>query len=438
MFKGIKNTIDYDCSKAEATVPINTIICKWTDIFDTPIVQGQSIKIIATLTSSYDGYCFYEIDSSDTLLKAIEEGSTPDFEEPLPEFEYTTTEATVAGIAIVNTNHLEAILFSFNLAIGFTVDECIEDPITALKYIKKLQNWSELGVDYDFGKDPVPEALIKPSGDGSYLSSTLDEVKGLEIARQILNENEAYTDDLAESLCREFFLISYQDKDGYECVKYLLDGTTPTETISYSDIQGKIGELEEPTAKNVFCEPVVNYAYDYALGVYTKQLRINNITKDVYSADYSTGFSGSDGQGAWNTCRELYNIVKQIEPMPQRLTDTKWIQTYDTALWYLENLLIWMKSYRITLSVDYDKGRLWDVGTRITLTLPHQTSGEGVPTTVELFTKSKRRGIVTVSLVIFFLKAKYWQDTYSLTTIRQYIDMYNDVYIVQDQDEDLI
>lgn len=284
---------------------------------------------------------------------------------------------------------------------GVKIIDLVEDPIHVLMYTVRHQNWSELDISYDWGSDDVPESLIKTSGEGSFYDSSLSDVRDIAICRQILDERDTWSDEIIKSICREFFLIHYQNNEGYECVKYLFDSSTPSVTITLDEIIGDIGPFIEPTAKDVYCEPVINYAYDQATEKYTKHLRVQNTDKSTYSSDYVSGFSGTDGEDVWDDCKALRDFVKQVEPIPESVSNLKWICTYAGALWYLQNLIQLMSWKRTPpFTIPYSVARTWTVGKLFYLNLPHQTQGVNTVCMVESIKKSKNNGTVTITAII--------------------------------------
>jgi hypothetical protein len=95
----------------------------------------------------------------------------------------------------------------------------IVDPVNMIEHLKRLGDWSETGVAVNFGKEYSPTAKIKTSGEGSFDDPSLDDVKHCRPAFQILEKNDAWTENIVKELCDTFGLCTYVDKDGYECIK---------------------------------------------------------------------------------------------------------------------------------------------------------------------------------------------------------------------------
>lgn len=297
----------------------------------------------------------------------------------------------------------------------------IQSPVDILEHVKREQNWS----------DNSGTALIKTSGDGSFDDSSLAEVKALTPARQIFDYDKATTEALTKSICESFWLCSRQDNNGYECVDYLLRDEDPSETITFADLIDGAAEITDPRPQNIYCEPVINYCYDYGAEKFTKQLRITNSDQVDYDASYASGFEGSDGQEIWENCHILNAKYRQVEKMPSHLSDLHWVYTYADAVWVLRKRIEWMQKKRASFKVGYTKGRLYYVGKHIMLQLPHETNSVAVECVIEAVTKNKAGNRVLVSVVILdeipsdFYFTKYqdtdgaetlWQDTDGATT----------------------
>jgi hypothetical protein len=101
--------------------------------------------------------------------------------------------------------------------------------------------------------------------------------------------------------------------------------------------------------------------------------------------------------------------------MPDEYGQLKWITTEADAIWHIRQRLAWIGQNRIPLTVTYDVGRLWHIGTRFVLNIPHQTDGVNVTCIIEQITKSYTTGTVDiVAIALDPLPAREeWQDTLS-------------------------
>jgi hypothetical protein len=240
----------------------------------------------------------------------------------------------------------------------------INSPIDILEHVKRLQNWSERGdTGIDWGKAYAPSAKIKLSGDGSFDGSSLDTVKALTPARQVFDENDSATDAITKSLCQQYFLCSYTDNAGNECVSYLPHDEDPDTTITFADIIGDVGETTEPQAQDVFVMPFVRYCYNSGSEDFDRELRILNTHRDIPDWDsltdaqvgeYFQGFATvNDGKDIWEDCHTLWTRFRQIEQPPSDMTDAPWINTYTDAKWFLTQWVSWMGKRRTSFSVPY-------------------------------------------------------------------------------------
>jgi hypothetical protein len=293
-------------------------------------------------------------------------------------------------------------------------DTLIDNPVDVIGHIKQLQNWSELGgTPANWGKEVIAGALIKTSGEGSFNATALDEIKNLKIARQIFDYEKSWSDDMVQSICEEFFLLSYQDENGYECIKSLLTLENPSTVITLRGTKGIVGDIIEPPMSKIYCTPIFNYGKDYATDKFTKQLRVDNVWMPTFDSSYVSGFKGTDGEEIWNICHTLWNRTRQIEPMPSNLTDREWCPDYDTAIWCLRKELQLMTIKESSLTLRYADARKWDVGKHFKLKLPHQTSNAEIECVVYEINKDKYNRNVDVN--ILFLEELTQRDEDYLT-----------------------
>jgi hypothetical protein len=362
---------------------------------DVAIRQGLKIEVLHNYESTgYDyNYRIYIVNSSGTPIRFIGDYSTP-------LITHTIEDADAAGIAFVSNDNPSG-NYSITWLLTVWDNTLIDNPVEAIRNIKLLQNWSELdlmGASYNWGKDIVSDVLIKNSGEGSFNSSTLDEIKALKIARQFFDET--YTADAIESILKEFCLTSYQDNNGYECLKSILTKENPSEVITFADIKGEVGDMIEPQLSDIYCTPVFNYAFDYATEKYTKQIRVEKVWETTYDASYTPGLNGTDGATIWALCRALWLKTRQVEPMPQDMSNHEWVPDYDTAVWCLKQQIKMMSIKRCNFNVGYMLGRKWNIGKHFMLQLPHETNNNQVECVIERITKKKNDNTVSVQIMI--------------------------------------
>jgi hypothetical protein len=284
-------------------------------------------------------------------------------------------------------------LFGITDGARYNATDAIDNPIMMLEYIKRNQNWDDNG----------GTTLIRTGvANGSFDDASLDEVKALTIARQITSEDQQWTDSLTKSICDAFYLVSRQDTEGYECVEYMYRTDTPAETVTIADIvPGSIGLVEEPKSGTVYCEPFIQYGYDYASGKFLHSLRVEGVaTNSTWSAALTPGFTGSDGEAVWNACRANYMKYKRIEKINSNLTDQHWIVDYTTALWKITKMVDWMTKKRFSFSVYYSMGRTWYCGKQIEIQFPHETNNASITVLITGIQKDKRNNRVNLKLTI--------------------------------------
>jgi hypothetical protein len=335
----------------------------------------------------------------------------------------------------------------------------IADPVDMLEHVKRLQNWSEIATPaFTVGKQYDPNALIRTgtadTSDGcyngsfdnpnlgAYGSATFGQVRACRPAFQIFDSGKAWTETVGRALCKTFGILSYIGPDGYECVEsfepYYPAGTGlpgTLQTIGFADLAERAGEVTEPEIQDVFCEPAIEYGYDPGAGKFQNFLIVSNTSQATWQASFTPGydnapgpnnFSGagydpfnlygsralgayvSDGEYIWTVCRQLYLKYGQVEKCPSDFSEQPMIATYADALYYAVYKLKVMKYRRISLSVFYDKGRLWHVCQHLALSLPVLTPpGSTGPVwyecCIEKIQKSKNTNRVKVNLVMLNL-----------------------------------
>lgn len=268
-------------------------------------------------------------------------------------------------------------------------NEPLNNPISIIEHCKYNQNWA--------GGTP----LVKYSGAGSFLSEEIESIRSsVGCDREIIDYSQAWTDNVVKSLCEEFFLLSYQDESGYECIDYLFRTEENLESVVYGDTIGEIGEVEPPKIRDVFIKPIIKYGFDYATEKYSKSLSVNSVEYPAYSESFVDGFSGTDGYNVWSKCRDLYKRYKQIEENRESLIELKWCSKYEDALWVLNKRLDLMSMLRVSFSVAYTKGRKWHIWKHISINFPHETKNQSVECVIEKITKDKNKKMVSVVVLM--------------------------------------
>jgi hypothetical protein len=369
------------------------------------------------LVTGFKTYPLSGVDSLDKLKSIYKIGlligtNLPD--NPYPT-EYLTARFKELAIICQSTDNISSEIFTlcsgriFNDTWGArkTAANQMVTPADIVEHCKRLGNWGTPtvtpGLEYD------PAALIKTgSAEGSFdmismMPSTITTYPGFyNPTFQVDNDSEAWTAEIEKKLCAAYNLCTYYDPDGTACIKSLLK-ENPSETINFEDLAGDCSDVQCAQVQDVFCQPILNYQYNYGSSKYDKQMAITNIQASTYSASYTPGFKTGDGEARWNACKVFYNRYKQIEVPPSDWTDQKTVSTYDEALALFDLKIAWMGRDRITVPVFYDKGKTYHYAQHINLCLPHQTNGILVECVIEKVIKDKNfkpAGKVEVSLIM--------------------------------------
>jgi hypothetical protein len=216
--------------------------------------------------------------------------------------------------------------------------------------------------------------------------------------------SDAYSDELIRTLCHEFFLATYIDNNGKECISYLpYSGIGGLTTIGYGDIVGEIGDLIEPRTEDIYCEPFVRYNWDEGSQKFLNVLTVKNVSAAAYNAAYTTGFvttSSGDQETLWDNCQALWKKCHQIGQPGTDLTDLKWIRTELEAFVYLQTWILWMTKRRVKFSLPYETGKNWHISKHIGLNLPHHTGGISWECAIETIEKNKNGNIVNLQVIL--------------------------------------
>jgi hypothetical protein len=287
----------------------------------------------------------------------------------------------------------------------------ITNPIDILEHFKRLQAGIEFGDSVNFGKAYSPSIPIKTgaSTEGSYDDAILDSIKTYTPSFQIHDVSEAWTDTQIKNICTTFDICTYTDKAGYECVT-TLEKTSPTETIAFAEIiKGSIGETKEQEIQYVYCQPILNYQYNYGSEKFDKQLAVLNIQAATWAAEYTPGFDPAghnldatlfDGEYVWTQYKTLYDKYRQIEQCPSSFTDQKMIVTYLDACKHLSRKAKNMSRSRQSFSVFYSKGKDYFAGKHVKIKLPHQTINFEIEVLLERVQISKSKNRVDLDMVL--------------------------------------
>jgi hypothetical protein len=276
------------------------------------------------------------------------------------------------------------------------INELMESPIDILEHACRLQNWSETDIvpAGGWGSAYSPNAKIKTSGIGSFDSTDNSMVSlrsEFSAVRGIYDYDEAYTDALKKRLCYEFDLISWIDKDGYECVEqYTPSATAPSDTIDLTNIpqtDRKNITIDLPSPADIYCQPFVRYDKNPGDGTYQSTIAFTNTSADTYSASYVQGISdAAEAEEYWNRCHKLWLKCRMITEPPSDMTDLQFangLTSYKNALRKITSWIDGMAYPRITFPAHYNKVGAWEEGHRFIITLPHQTDNVAVECQLE-------------------------------------------------------
>jgi len=281
-------------------------------------------------------------------------------------------------------------------------NDLIKDPIGALAHVKLLQNYSNLGVSTPangWGKgytniNAQSYLNLDLDTNGSYLQSELDLLGwyGVEVATQITDNKSLSSRAVSKDICNRFFLISWVGDDFKERVTQVAQKTTQTglEQIDQT-MMLSWGQRVEQDSRNIFCEPVVNYAFDVGSKKFTKSMAITNTGSDLTTEeDQANACQGMDflSQEAraklWRRARALFLYYGVINEPPKILSNHTWINKDQSAYWYIRKWLSFMGSNtdfnpkviprnKFNFKVPYEIGKFWDIGKRLEVKLPNIT-----------------------------------------------------------------
>jgi hypothetical protein len=314
--------------------------------------------------------------------------------------------------------------------------DMIPGAIDMMEHLCRLQNWGEVsGNNAIAGKEYSPNAKINTASFDAILSAdghadgygTMAPLSACCPAFQIEDKGDIKT--WLKELCRTFYINRSQDNIGAECVVDCSgpgpgETVTPAVAISFADVNGTIGNIEEPDPRYIYCEPVIEYAYDYGAGKFGAVLGIVDATVSYATFAqkpnaYLAGFQAADmvasgtfgtyasvGDYIWQQCNLLYRNYGNITTAPGELTDKKLISTYADALWYLRKWLWWMLTHqrRITVPTWYAKGAVGGVpvlpGTLVSVALPHLNEETPTLCRVETISRSLQKNLTQWGLII--------------------------------------
>jgi len=225
-------------------------------------------------------------------------------------------------------------------------------------------------------------------------------------ARVLTEYSDGWTNNLKRSICKNFFLVSYIDNDGLECVKPLnfVSYSKTYPEVTYRDViaNSKI-TVDDPDLSDIFVEPFIKFDYDHGLKNFKKIIAVKNVAATCYdptNPDYN-GFLDTDvasnelfteqrKEAIWNTCHSLWVKYPVFNEPPVEMVEQPWGTWFHDqadpleATWKLEH---WVNSMgKKTIDFDlhfnfYSQGsyaRDWHPGQRIKVNFPHETDSRQV------------------------------------------------------------
>lgn len=307
----------------------------------------------------------------------------------------------------------------------------------------RLQNWGELSTQpkIEWGKEYADYAIIDYSSDkGGFDYALLDNIKDFTPAIQLLSENEGWTDAFIKRICMSFFLVQYTDlSTGAEKIEFIgSKDSTPSTTIDFDDIIGKITPIKQKRNRGIFCEPIIRYAKNPGTKKYDKELKImkTDDTEANYDAavaagdqeDYVVGLTGAEAKLAWMRGHILWLHIRRVEKPPKALTDNDFIWKDDDAKALLNMWFTYMGAIDTTgvpsgieyepkkhygFSVPYEIGKDLQIMKRILINLPHQTDDNDVQVILTSVNKQRKSELVNVQFMTYGESvelAMFWQD----------------------------
>lgn len=335
-------------------------------------------------------------------------------------------------------------------------DTLLDNPISVLEHVCRLQNWAEEGgsaPSAGWGKEYADDARINMStteeGGFDFLALTSD-IKSQSVAGQILQYDDAFTQELKRDICQQFFLASHTRK-GIESVSNFVDsyserGLSTSFTLNLSSIIGDIPPMLEYAIDDIFCEPIIRYRKNYATNSFDAILQITNSSAPVFDPAYVLGVDNvTEAEVLWTMCHRLYERVQQINPAPADLTNLNFVRDYATA----RNRMYWWLRWqgasipsgggipdidvqpkiRLSMSIPWQIGKDLNLCDRGTVQLPHHTANTVTECLVEELTHNIRNWTTRLRVVLYgdtvpietYIKDTFgvgvqpdWKDTFLL------------------------
>lgn len=263
-----------------------------------------------------------------------------------------------------------------------TTTDLIDTPSEFLEHVCRLQNYQDTCDTpvTGWGLQYADLPLIATSGYGSFDDADLASVRDFEVAGQVYEYNDGYTDKLKNKICKEFVLANWQDKDGKERVIPIPnDALEPVYTVYMSDILDRTKiKLSQLPEKRIISEPVVKYNYNPVTSEYDDIIQITNSSAGSFSLSFASGIDNeTKAEELWNACHSLSLRTHKLNKPTTDQTDLKWANGcggYTISLNYLENWVNWQFTEEIVFPVHYNICASWEECTPINIVFSHYTN----------------------------------------------------------------
>ena len=261
----------------------------------------------------------------------------------------------------------------------------IQKPGEMLEHVERLQNWNDtcsvpiLGWGLQYADTPLIntstfDALVWPYSSPAF---------------QLDSYDDGYTDQIKQSICRQFWFAEWTDKNGYVCAKQLSKTLTTSATyIQLKDITDRSQiKVTEPAPQDIYIEPYVQYDKNPDSGNFESVIGVSNTLMSTYTSSYVTGnIDEATKQALWNNCHALAANVRSVTKPPTDLTDLTMVggqNSDEIAVSHLLSWTSWMRVREIEFPVHFNTGGGWQECDAICVNFPQQTNGVDINCLVE-------------------------------------------------------
>jgi hypothetical protein len=328
-----------------------------------------------------------------------------------------------------------------------TAANLIESPVDILEHVERLSCWSDYSntPSAGWGKGYATGAKISTTYFDDVTDPNFLILSTYKCSNQLLNYDDCYTDKIQRSLCKDFFMAKWYDKNGYACVSRVKKSeTSPSDTITLADIVDRSSiSITEPSPCDIFPEPFVRYRKNFASDKYESLIRVTNASAISFNSAYVQGISDSDeAEILWNKCHVLWLKAGHLEKPPNELTDKQWFNSDgadNLAKDYLNLWVDWMFNPSCQIVVHFNKAGEWEEAHRFTLQLPHQTNDTAIECVItKIKVNPNPPYYVTINAIMFreTIPVDYYiKDTW--INFSNNTDDWKDTYADQTGDNDI-